>query len=262
MAMVAVVLLNREDRTGSDAPSAAANEATSPEATAARPRFQAQQTVCQGVLHLPNPGEPRVFPAIYTQHATALGIDIVAGAGVSNEAIEKAKATITAMFKANGLSQPLAEQGVYVIIAESGQGVLDLPEFACLEEQFGSGFFDSVCGIADRADYPVATVNEDDLLGNRSGPCRGLNILYHELGHLVQNWSIGPADWFDLKQYYQEAISAGTYDGMYAAKNPNEYFAEATQAYFLKTDVRVDRDWLARRDPKLFALLEQLYGKP
>ncbi|MEI2659871.1 MAG: hypothetical protein V9G11_07975 [Bifidobacterium adolescentis] len=47
-------------------------------------------------------------------------------------------------------------------------------------------------GVAHRAHYPVVTVNELDLLGSRSGPCAGLNILYHELGHLVQGWTLGP----------------------------------------------------------------------
>jgi hypothetical protein len=167
------------------------------------------------------------------------------------------------MFAENDLEAPLAEHGAYVVIAESDQGILDLPEFVCLEAEYGEQFFTHVCGIADRADYPVATVNEDDLLGRRRGPCRGINILYHELGHLVQGWSIAPADYFEVRGLYQSTMSAGLYDGDYAAQNYDEYFAEGTQAYFLHTDVggRRDRAWLEQYDPALFALLQRIYGE-
>ncbi|MFN0095212.1 MAG: anthrax toxin lethal factor-related metalloendopeptidase [Dehalococcoidia bacterium] len=256
-AMVVFSLEEREDSTSAPAADEVAPAATP---TTSRPRFEPGQTVCQGVLHRADPGQPRVFHPVYTQRETVAGIEVIGGAGVSPEAFATAKKTIETMFAGNDLAAPLVEEGVYVIIAESGQGILDLPEFACLEQQFGARFFERVCGIADRADYPVATVNEDDLLGKRSGPCAGLNILYHELGHVIQNWSLGPADWFDIKQYYQDAITAGAYRGTYAATNPDEYFAEATQAYFLRTSYRTDREWLERRDPKLFTLLERVYG--
>ena len=45
-----------------------------------------------------------------------------------------------------------------------------------------------------------------------------------------------------------DALSAGKYRGAYAATNPNEYFAEGTQSYFLagEADGGKDRAWLAR----------------
>lgn len=257
--MVVLALEDRDLAAGTTAPGAT-SQTPEPTPTVSRPRFEPGQTVCQGVLHRPDPGQPRVFHAFYTQRDTVLGIDLVGGPAVSAEAFAAARKTIETMFAGNDLITPLVEEGVYVIIAESGQGVLDLPEFACLEQQYGARFFERVCGIADRADYPVATVNEDDLVGRRSGPCGGLNILFHELGHVIQNWSLGPADWFDVKQFYQEAIAAGTYRGTYAATNPDEYFAEATQAYFLRTSYRLDRAAIERRDPKLYDLLERVYG--
>jgi hypothetical protein len=255
--------------TGDDFRSAPAAAETTPAAPAGtptrgtlRPRLRPGQTVCQSILHAPEPGQARVFADIYTQVDEASGIAIVAAEGVSAEAFAEARKTIERMFAGNELGGPLIEQQAYVIIVERGKGVLDQPEFACLEERYGAGFFDRVCGIADRADYPVATVNEADLLGERGGPCGGLNILYHELGHLVQNRSLPPPDYFDVKEFYQRALNARKYRDFYANTNPNEYFAEAVQAYFLSTDPRgrYDRDWLENYDPDIFALVERVFG--
>lgn len=229
---------------------------------AAAPQFRPGATVCQGILHRPDPRQPRTFPSIYTKQEDVDGLMVVASAAVGDQAFAAARDTIERMFAHNDLLPGLVQQGAYVVIAAAGQGVLDLPEFGCLASQFDPGFFDHVCGVADRADYPVATVNELDLLGDSSGPCSGLNILYHEIGHLVQNWSLGPADYVDVKLDYQAALDAGKYASLYAATNPNEYFAEATQAYFLSQEmggVR-GRQWLSQYDPAVYALLQRVYG--
>jgi hypothetical protein len=219
--------------------------------------------VCQGVIKRPDKGQPAAFHARYTQQRHVLGITIVGDARVSSAAFDAAEATITRMFSGNDLADRLVEEGAYVVIADRTQGVLDLPEFACLGGEFGDNFFSNVCGVADRADYPVATVNELDLIGNRSGPCRGLNILYHELGHLVQGWTLDHPDYLDVKLLYQSALDAGRYRRAYAARNSNEYFAEGVQAYFLYVEPEggKDRAWLKRYDPGLFELLERIFGQ-
>ncbi|MBI2766782.1 MAG: hypothetical protein HYX53_12855 [Chloroflexi bacterium] len=226
------------------------------------PQFKPDATVCQDVLRRPDPGQPRSFSALYTPRREVLGLTVVGGPAVSAQAFDAAEATLRTMFAGNDLIGAMTAQGAYVIIAEPGQGVLDLPEFGCLAQQFGQEFFTRVCGIADRADYPVATVNELDLVGDESGPCSGLNVLYHELGHLVQNWSVAQADYYEIRFLYQEALDAGKYKRQYAATNPNEYFADATQSYFLYGEPggRRDRAWLKQYDPKLFELLDRVYS--
>ena len=240
---------------------ATATATATPEPRSAR--LTPGQTVCQGTLHVPQKGEPRTFPAVYTKKEEVNGFYIVAQESVDERAFAEAKKTVARVFRDPELGGPLVDQGAYIIIAARGQGVLDLPEFACLEQSLGQQFFSHVCGIADRADYPVATVNEADLLGESGGPCGGLNILYHELGHLVQGWSMPPADYFDVKLYYQDAMTAGKYRRHYASTNPNEYFAEGTQAYLLYGEPGggKDRQWLKEYDPQLFTLLERLFGK-
>ncbi|OAI38540.1 hypothetical protein AYO38_09535 [bacterium SCGC AG-212-C10] len=227
------------------------------------PEARLSNDVCDFVLNPPAPGQERVFSPHYTQKREVMGIAIVGDERVDAEAFDVAEATIKTMFAGNGLAEPLAEAQAYVVIADSTEGVLDLPEFGCLGESIGEDFFSHVCGVADRADYPVATVNELDLMGDRDGPCDGLNILFHELGHLVQGWSVSPPDYFDIKLLYQDALNANKYRRAYAATNPNEYFAEATQAYFLSVDRagRQDRDWLKSYDPDIYAMLQRLYGE-
>lgn len=229
----------------------------------AEPRFAPESNVCQGILHVPDPGSPRTFPAEYTQVREAAGLSIVANANVDPAALDQAAKTIERVFRDNDREDSLAADGAYVIVADRDQGVLDLPEFRCLDSSSNQAFFSHVCGVADRADYPVVTVNELDLLGDRHGPCEGLNILYHELGHLVQGWTLDQADYFDIHQFFQDAVSDGKYHDDYAATNANEYFAEATQAYFLSADLRGrrDREWLQEYDPQIFKLLETVYGE-
>lgn len=257
--LVGYVLVTR----GGDGREAGGTDDPAAETEAGSPRMAPESTVCQGVLHRPAPGAPRSYPSEYTQIREAGGFTIVANANVDPEAIAEAARTIERLFQNNTLEDGLIAEGAYVIVADSGQRVLDLPEFRCMDTRANADFFSHVCGVADRADYPVVTVNELDLLGKRRGPCGGLNILYHELGHLVQGWTLPPADYFDVRQYYQDAVGSGKYRRDYAATNPNEYFAEATQAYFLSSDVdgRHDREWLEKYDPQIFALVASVYGQ-
>ncbi len=216
------------------------------------------------VLHRPAAKAERTFPAVYTKRVQTNGLTIVGNAKVDDAAMESARKTVERIFLNNHLEGRLAEEGAYIIVADASQGVLDLPEFACLSGQTSIDF-NHVCGVADRADYPVATVNELDLMGDTTGPCGGLNILFHEVGHLVQGWTLGPADYFDVKLFYQQSIDNGTYirGRDYATTNPNEYFAESTQAYFLSQDRRGRRDraWLKAHDPQMYALLVSVYGE-
>lgn len=239
----------------------------SPEPTAtqepAGSTFKPEASVCQGLLHRPDAKTERKLPEVYTKRAEAAGITIAGNKDVSDAAMGQAVKTVERIFKNNDLEERLAEEGAYIIVAASGQGVLDLPEFACLAQTTRIDF-NHVCGVADRADYPVATVNELDLLGDRKGPCAGLNILYHEVGHLVQGWTLSPADYFDVRAFYQKAIDTGIYKrgADYATTNANEYFAESTQSYFLHQDLngRRDRAWLKRNDPDMYGLLASIYG--
>lgn len=258
--MAAVLFVARSSTRDRDLASIAV-PSEEPAVTADDPALRPSGSVCQGTIRRPDPGEPRSYPPQYTRQQTALGIAVVGSARVDDSAFEEAIATIERFFENNGLEGRLAEEGAYIVIAEAGTALDELPEFVCLDPATRDDVH-SACGIADRADYPVVAVDELDMAGNRRGPCRGLNILYHELGHLVQGWALPPADYFDVRIFYQAALDAGKYNNAYAARNVNEYFAEATQAYFLHSDLAGahDRAWLQEYDPDLFELLARVYG--
>ncbi len=261
----AVILRDEAGSATAPATSTATAEpaATTPSGSSALPRLTPGQSVCQGLLHVPDPNEPRTFPPEYTQRRDVLGISVLAPPGVPVEALDVAEATIKDMFQLESSLQPLVEAGAYVVIAERGQRPQDLPEFSCLLDVYGEAFFSHVCGIADRADYPIVTVNTADLLGEPDGPCRGLNVLYHELGHLVHTWVLSPTEYLDVRLYYQDAVDSRVYGpDAYAISNPNEYFAEGTQAFFTANDrIPTGIAWLRGSDPQLNLLLEQVYGR-
>jgi len=243
-----------------------------PPATAAATATQAQPedpptarqpgSVCQSFGDRPEPGEAPVFAPEYTQQRTVLGLTIVGNKDVDTRAFAIAEETIERMFAENDLVGRLVEAGAYVVIAAARQEIADLPEFRCLDEATAARY-SSACAVADLADYPLATVSELDLLGSRRGPCRGLNILFHELGHLVHAWSMPLADYYDARLLYQDAVDSGAYGrGAYALTNFLEYFAEGTQSYFLavRANGARDRAWLQENDPELFAILGALYS--
>ena len=74
---------------------------------------------------------------------------------------------------------------------------------------------------------------------------------------------------------YEKAKAGGTYDRVerqdsegrkrmdraYAMTNPQEYFAETTEAFFTRNDFfPYTRDELKPHDPAMFELLEKLWG--
>lgn len=94
-------------------------------------------------------------------------------------------------------------------------------------------------------------------------------VILHELAHAYHDQSLG-FDHPEIKAAYEQAKASGSYDKVlshtgkkvrhYALTTPQEYFAEATEAYFYRNDffpfVRAE---LMEHDPALFALLEKIW---
>ena len=102
------------------------------------------------------------------------------------------------------------------------------------------------------------------------------NFALHELAHSYHNrklrMSFGN---LEIKAAYEKAKASGKYDRVerkdsegrsrmeraYAMTNPQEYFAECTEAYFTRNDFfPFTREELKQHDPEMFALLEKLWG--
>jgi hypothetical protein len=95
-------------------------------------------------------------------------------------------------------------------------------------------------------------------------------MVLHELAHAYHHQVLG-FDHAGVRACYREAMRAKRYDSVlhigggkrrhYACTNPQEYFAEMTEAYFGTNDfypfVRAE---LKQVDPRMFALLEKVWG--
>ena len=102
------------------------------------------------------------------------------------------------------------------------------------------------------------------------------NFALHELAHGYHDQVL--EDGFSnrlVKQAYEKAKASGTYDDVerqdaagnkhrdlaYAMTNPQEYFAETSEAFFARNDFYpYDREQLKAHDPDMFALLSNLWG--
>ena len=99
-------------------------------------------------------------------------------------------------------------------------------------------------------------------------------MVLHELAHGYHHQFLDQGfDNPELKTAFEQAKAAKLYESVlringkddkaYATTNPMEYFAEASEAFFGTNDFYpFVRSELQRHDPKLFALLETLWGRP
>lgn len=102
------------------------------------------------------------------------------------------------------------------------------------------------------------------------------NFALHELAHSYHDRVLPRGhDNPDIKTAYEKAKVGGKYDRVerqdsegrkrldraYALTNPQEYFAETTEAFFSRNDFfPYTRDQLKQHDPEIFALLMKLWG--
>jgi len=102
------------------------------------------------------------------------------------------------------------------------------------------------------------------------------NFALHELAHAYHNRTVRMSFGnLEIKAAYEKAKASGKYDRVerkdnegrshmdraYAMMNPQEYFAECTEAYFSRNDFfPFTRDELKQHDPEMFELLGRLWG--
>jgi len=97
-------------------------------------------------------------------------------------------------------------------------------------------------------------------------------MVLHELAHAYHDTVLG-YDHPLIIETYQSAVESGSYDQVehingarrkaYALNDPQEYFAELTEAYFGTNDFApFTRDELRAFDPDGFAMIEELWLRP
>ncbi|BCX46259.1 M90 peptidase family-like protein [Haloferula helveola] len=96
-------------------------------------------------------------------------------------------------------------------------------------------------------------------------------VILHELAHAYHHQILGFEE-PEILKCYKQAMKDGTYEKVmlhtgrevrhYAATDHKEYFAEATEAYLYRNDffpfVAAE---LRKHDPKVFAVMERVWGK-
>jgi Mlc titration factor MtfA (ptsG expression regulator) len=97
------------------------------------------------------------------------------------------------------------------------------------------------------------------------------SMVLHELAHAYHDQVLGFRD-APIREAFKKAKESGRYESVkrnngrteraYALSDPQEYFAEATEAFFGTNDffpfVRAE---LKEHDPELFAILENVWNK-
>ena len=105
------------------------------------------------------------------------------------------------------------------------------------------------------------------------------NFTLHELAHAYHDRVLsGGFDNAEIKAAFAKAKASKSYDKVerwfgngrpntferaYAMTNPQEYFAEGTEAFFSRNDFfPFTREELKKHDPEVFDLLQRLWGLP
>ncbi|MEW5301915.1 MAG: hypothetical protein WDW36_004739 [Sanguina aurantia] len=219
---------------------------------------------------LPAPPPPKTEWGAYRARAVVLGMQIKSYECVDLRAVSIAAHIISCMLQNSppGLVRRLSARGAEVAIIGRDQVTSDIPAHAPLKDSSGDRDIDgSTRGLGGTMQCPTTSCGEENLLmeGDRSYSCE--NILVHEFGHTVMNLGLTAEQREAVVLLYRCAVRERLYDvGVYMMSNEDEYFAEATQAWFHAT-VREDvtdgvntRGKLKARDPALAAALAAAYG--
>jgi hypothetical protein len=164
----------------------------------------------------------------------------------------------------------LAGYSVRLDIIPTGGSLTDLPAFGFLN---GRTTFDGRPYSSLRAVGPTVAATTVTYAVGAEQVVPGLQSAYgpgfavaHESGHVVRHLALSSGEDATLRRLYAgRRALGGPWLTDYAGSNDDEYFADATAAYFGHpwsddTAGRFSRTWLAANDPGLLDLLRQVYG--
>ncbi|MGC4030587.1 MAG: hypothetical protein QM754_02400 [Tepidisphaeraceae bacterium] len=213
------------------------------------------------------------IPAFYRKAAVIRGIPVIGSEKVSDYAFLEI---------AYQIDRSLADSPKWVIDALQASkvrmGIIACVEYTMdiPENQTPENLVPKEAAFQDRRSrglggLPLATCGEENLLNLRGDPYYNENITLHEFSHTLAS-AIQEArpEWYrKLRQTYRQAMKEGLFASSYSATNEQEYWAEGVQAWFNcaspKKDAKVHsgiwyREQLRAYDPRLAALIEEVYG--
>lgn len=228
---------------------------------------------------LPPPPESLRLDPFYRKYLNADGMPIVAPEEVPDAALFQAREILDEML-ANRADLPttIASQGVRVAVMSESSDLSDLPEFRDFaDREFSPGeSWDERTrggGVGPTDDIPVMVIAEQNLLCYESDLFPHEDIFVHEFAHGVLTMGVERQDGGEefrrrLTMAYEEALEAGLWEQVYAAENPDEYWAEGVQSWFglndppgpIHNEINT-RAELESYDPALAELIREVFGE-
>lgn len=203
----------------------------------------------------------------YQEYINDDGMPILASQKVSPYALLEAKYLVDHMLAHRpSIRGALLEHQVRLVVMATTEMTTDVPE---QREMQPKSYWDHRARGLGGA---LVSCGEENLLCCPGDPYWAENILIHEFSHAIQDLAMDQLDptFHDrVNEAYEAAVKSGTWDHSYAATNVHEYFAEGAQAWFNAGRPAPDldanngiatREELKRADPKLAALLSEVFG--
>jgi hypothetical protein len=191
-----------------------------------------------------------------------------------DDALYAARETVIQMLRGRpGIRDRLERAGVKVSVLARSEELLDVPENAHLRSQSppdspGETWNERARAISGTPEFPNVNCSEENLRCEAPDAWRGEDTLVHEFGHTMAN--VGLVDDVEfrngLRAAYVAALSRDLWNGTFAIRNEDEYWAEGTQDWY---DVNLCDDWqhnaihtrdqVRSYDPQLWHLLSTIY---
>lgn len=208
--------------------------------------------------------------APFYQKAVMAGpMPVVSSAKVSDAALAECAWLIRQMLAHRPeVLDALAKAKVRFAVMAADEYTTDIPEHADLKPRV---YWDRRArGLGATPSAPAVSGGEENLLAFPGDPYPREIISIHEFAHAIHEVGMRSVDrGFDqrLAKAFEAAKAAGLWKSTYAATNRQEYWAEATQAWFDNNDSNnalhndIDtREELKKYDPVVAALCAEVYG--
>ncbi|MBM4369303.1 MAG: hypothetical protein FJ102_24030 [Deltaproteobacteria bacterium] len=207
------------------------------------------------------------------QRREVLGV-IILGRGVSPTALDACEKIVTAtLANRKDVQASMKKAKAALVIVPSKKKMTEVDEFTSLKgtKTFDGRNWDDVRGAGGMRVpsglFAIAVPEENlvDLGAGTDGYSDGYSVGLHELAHAIHDKGLPSSEQDTILELYNERKKAGgPWTEDYGASNEWEYFAQATNCFFAANDGIGNNGpgWLKSNDPKMYALLERIYGPP
>jgi hypothetical protein len=191
------------------------------------------------------------------------GVAIVASRAVDYAAVNTAAESVAEMLRfREDIRERLARLGPKIIIVGPNELITDAPE---LRHMSNSSLYDER-GYGQLRGWSggvIATVGAEGIVGLDAVSSARDDVMVHEFAHLLHALGLTTEEWTASRTVYSQSRASGRWQGTYAGRNYNEFFAELTQIYFGVKGAAYQvngPEELRRYDPDVADFLEQIYG--